>query len=410
MSLNTTPRGERTHIALFGRRNVGKSALINALTGQRVSIVSEVKGTTTDPVYKAMELLPLGPITIIDTPGLDDEGALGTLRIERTHEIINRSDIALLVVDAGMEFSSFEREIVALIKARGIPLLTAINKADLKEPAAEMLSVIQSVTGKAAHIVSATTERGVEALKLALSECVPGSADKSRIVGDLLQPGDLVVLVTPIDSAAPKGRLILPQQQTIRDILDSDAIAVVTKGVELRETLKKLGTEPALVITDSQIFAEVAADVPDEIPLTSFSILFARYKGDLENLVRGAVSVENLRDGSRVLIAEGCTHHQQSDDIGTVKIPRWIGEHTGREIIFEHTSGMQYPGDLQSYALIVHCGACMLNQREMLYRVEQAVEAGIPIVNYGVLIAYLTGILPRCLRAIPGAGRFLEER
>lgn len=409
MSLNKTPRGERTHIALFGRRNVGKSALINALTGQRVSIVSAVKGTTTDPVYKAMELLPLGPITIIDTPGLDDEGALGTMRIERTHEIINRSDIALLVVDAEMGFGAFEEEIIALIKARGIPLLTAINKADLKQPSTEMLTAIRGLTENETYIVSAETKDGVEALKLALAECVPEAAGKLRIVGDLLSPNDIVVLVTPIDSAAPKGRLILPQQQTIRDILESDAIAVVTKESELRETLKKLGTKPKLVITDSQVFAQVSADVPIDIPLTSFSILFARYKGDLESLVRGAVSIEELKDGSKVLISEGCTHHQESDDIGTVKIPRWIREHTGKDIVFEHTSGMQYPKDLESYALIVHCGACMLNQREMLYRIEQAKLTGIPIVNYGVLIAYLQGILPRCLRAIPGARRFLEE-
>jgi len=409
MSLNNTPRGERTHIALFGRRNTGKSSLINALTGQNVSIVSEVKGTTTDPVYKAMELLPLGPITIIDTPGLDDIGELGSLRIERTHEILNKSDIALLVVDAESKFSSFEEAIVALIKKRKIPLLTAINKSDLQQPQKEMLRAIQKLTENDAYLVSAVTKDGIEELKLALAECVPETPDKLQIVADLINPSDIVVLVTPIDKSAPKGRLILPQQQTIRDILEADAIAVVTKEFELRETLEKLGTKPKLVITDSQVFAKVSADTPLDIPLTSFSILFARYKGDLETLVRGATTIEKLENGSRVLISEGCTHHRQSDDIGTVKIPRWIRQHTGKDIIFEHTSGMQYPKDLDSYELIIHCGACMLNKREMLYRIEQAKKVAIPIVNYGVLIAYLQGILPRCLGPIPGAELFLNN-
>jgi len=409
MSLNNTPRGERTHIALFGCRNAGKSSLINALTGQNVSIVSEVKGTTTDPVYKAMELLPLGPITIIDTPGLDDVGELGSLRIERTHEILNKSDVALLVVDAKSKFSSFEEEIVALIKKRKIPLLTAINKSDLQQPQKEMLRAIQKLTESEPYLVSAVTKDGVEELKLALAECVPETPDKLQIVGDLINPSDIVVLVTPIDKSAPKGRLILPQQQTIRDILEADAIAVVTKEFELRETLEKLGTKPKLVITDSQVFAKVSADTPLDIPLTSFSILFARYKGDLETLVRGATTIEKLENGSRVLISEGCTHHRQSDDIGTVKIPRWIRQHTGKDIIFDHTSGMQYPKDLDSYELIIHCGACMLNKREMLYRIEQAKKVEIPIVNYGVLIAYLQGILPRCLGPIPGAELFLNN-
>ena len=408
MSLNTTPRGERTHISLFGRRNAGKSSLINALTGQQVSIVSEVKGTTTDPVYKAMELLPLGPITIIDTPGLDDVGELGSLRIERTHDILKKSDIALLVIDAESEFSSFEEEIIALIKERDIPLLTAVNKADLKEPAAEMLDAIKELTEHDAYEVSAETKIGVEELKLALAECVPEIPDKLQIVGDLINPSDIVVLVTPIDKAAPKGRLILPQQQVIRDILEADAIAVVTKEFELRETLEKLGTKPKMVVTDSQVFAKVSADTPMDIPLTSFSILFARYKGDLESLVHGATTIDKLENGSKVLVSEGCTHHRQSDDIGTVKIPRWIRQHTGKDIVFEHTCGMQYPKDLDSYELIIHCGACMLNKREMMYRIEQAKKAGIPIVNYGVLIAYLQGILPRCLGPIPGADMFLN--
>ena len=409
MSLNTTPRGERTHIALFGCRNTGKSSLINALTGQKVSIVSAVKGTTTDPVYKAMELLPLGPITIIDTPGLDDVGDLGSLRMERTHEVINKSDVALLVVDVQSEFGSFEKQIVALIKERNIPLLTVINKSDLRKPPKTMLAAIQELTENDPYIVSAETKAGVEELKLALAECVPEVADKLQIIGDLINPSDIVVLVTPIDKAAPKGRLILPQQQVIRDILEADAIAVVTKEFELRETLDKLGTKPKLIITDSQVFAKVSADTPLDIPLTSFSILFARYKGDLESLVRGAISIDKLKNDSRVLVSEGCSHHRQSDDIGTVKIPRWIRQHTGKNILFEQTCGMQYPKDLNSYDLIIHCGGCMLNKREMLYRIEQAKKAGIPIVNYGVLIAYLQGILPRCLEPIPGADLFLRN-
>lgn len=409
MSLNTTPRGERTHIALFGCRNAGKSSLINALAGQQVSIVSAVKGTTTDPVYKAMELLPLGPITIIDTPGLDDIGELGVLRIERTQEIINKADVALLVVDAGSAFGEFEEQLAAQIKERGIPLLIAINKVDLTKPTAETLVLAGEWTDSDPYLVSCTTNEGVEALKLALAECMPETTGKRRIVGDLIAPLDLVVLVTPIDKAAPKGRLILPQQQTIRDLLESGAIAVVTQGSELRATLSKLGTKPRLIITDSQIFAKVSAETPVDIPLTSFSILFARYKGDLESLVRGALSIEKLVDGSRVLISEGCTHHRQSDDIGTVKIPRWLNQHTCKKIIFEHTCGMQYPKNLATFDLIIHCGGCMLNQREMLYRIEQAQRAGIPIVNYGVLIAYLQGILPRCLDPIPGARLYLDE-
>ncbi len=401
MSLNATPRGERTHIALFGCRNAGKSSLINALTGQRVSIVSEVKGTTTDPVYKAMELLPLGPITIIDTPGLDDEGVLGSLRIERTHEIINKSDIALLVVDALTGFTPFDARITAQIKERGLPLLTAVNKADLRSPGAEMIKAIREQSGGEVYVVSAENGDGVEELKLALAECVPEAPENLRIAADLVDQNDFVVLVTPIDSAAPKGRLILPQQQTIRDLLEAGAISIVTREFELRAALEKLGTKPRLVITDSQAFAKVAAETPLDVPLTSFSILFARYKGNLKELVRGAHSVAKLHDGSRVLISEGCTHHRQADDIGTVKIPRWLRQHTGRELIFEHTSGMRYPDNLNEFELIIHCGGCMLNRREMLYRIEQARSAGVPIVNYGVLIAHLQGILPRCLAAIP---------
>lgn len=397
MSLNETPQGERVHIALFGRRNVGKSSLINALTGQEVSIVSDVKGTTTDPVYKAMELLPLGPIMIIDTPGLDDEGALGELRVQRTRDVLNKTDVALLVLEADHGLGACDQEILALVRAKGIPLLVVFNKADLLPPSEAALRQAAEAAKVPVHTASSTTKEGVEELKLALAKAVPEEADKFQLVGDLLHPSDLVVLVTPIDKAAPKGRLILPQQQTIRDILEADAIAVVTKEFELRETLASLGRRPRLVVTDSQVFAKVSADVPRDVPLTSFSILFARYKGDLAELVRGAQAVEALKDGDRVLVAEGCTHHRQSDDIGTVKIPRWLRQHTGKQLVFEHTSGMKYPRDLSQYALLIHCGACMLNRREMHYRIHQAKAAGVPIVNYGVLIAHMQGILGRCL-------------
>ena len=407
-TLNETPQGERVHIALFGRRNVGKSSLINALTGQEVSIVSAVKGTTTDPVYKAMELLPLGPIVIIDTPGLDDEGALGELRVRRTRDVLNKADVALLVTEADCGLGECERQTLALIQAKGIPLVTVFNKSDLAAPSETVLSQVAELTQAPVHVVSSTTADGVEELKLALAKLVPEEADKLQIVGDLLSPSDLVVLVTPIDKAAPKGRLILPQQQTIRDILEADAIAVVTKEFELRETLALLGKKPRLVVTDSQVFAKVSADTPRDIPLTSFSILFARYKGDLTALVRGASALDALRDGDRVLVAEGCTHHRQSDDIGTVKIPRWLRQHTGKQLVFEHASGMRYSRDLAEYALIVHCGACMLNRREMHYRIRQAEAAGVPIVNYGVLIAALQGILSRCLEPFPGAALSAE--
>jgi [FeFe] hydrogenase H-cluster maturation GTPase HydF len=396
-SFNQTPQGERVHIALFGRRNVGKSSLINVLTGQEVSIVSDVKGTTTDPVYKAMELLPLGPIMIIDTPGLDDEGALGSLRMQRARDVLNKTDIALLVTEAEFGLGACELEILALVRAKSIPLLVVYNKSDCGAPSEASMKQASELAQGPVYAVSSVTKDGVEELKLALAKIVPEEADKFQIVGDLLSPSDLVVLVTPIDKAAPKGRLILPQQQVIRDILEADAIAVVTKEFELRETLSNLGKKPRLVITDSQVFAKVSADTPRDVPLTSFSILFARYKGDLDTLVRGATAAETLKDGDCILVAEGCTHHRQSDDIGTVKLPRWLRQHTGKKLVFEHASGMKYPKDLSRYALIIHCGACMLNRREMHYRIQQAKTAGVAIVNYGVLIAHMQGILARCL-------------
>ena len=398
MSLNATPQGERLHIALLGRRNVGKSSLINALTGQEVAIVSPVKGTTTDPVRKAMELLPLGPIMIFDTPGLDDEGALGELRMRSTRDVLNKTDVAILVIEAEHGLGACEQEILELVRAKKIPLAVVYNKTDLAMPSAAAVARVAAVAKAPVLAVSSVTGQGVENLKLALAKIVPDDDESLRIVADLLKPLDVVVLVTPIDSAAPKGRLILPQQQTVRDILEAGALAFVTRETELLATLAALTRPPRLVITDSQAFAKVSAETPRDVPLTSFSILFARYKGDLGVLTQGARAVDSLKDGDRVLIAEGCTHHRQCDDIGTVKIPRWLRERTGgKQLKLEHSSGMQYPRDLSEYSLIIHCGACMLNRREMHYRIAQAQAVGVPIVNYGVFIAHATGILDRCL-------------
>lgn len=409
MSLNQTPSGERAHIAIFGRRNVGKSSLINALTGQEVSIVSPIKGTTTDPVRKAMELLPLGPVLIIDTAGLDDEGELGAQRVRRTRDILKQADIAILVTDAGTGLGGCEQDLAAQAREKNLPLVVVFNKADQSAPDEAVLKAAADLARAPVHVVSSTTQAGIDDLKLALARILPEDAGPNRIVADLLRPNDVVVLVTPIDSAAPKGRLILPQQQVARDILDAGAVALVTRETELRAALAGLAAKPRLVVTDSQAFALVAAEVPADVPLTSFSILFARYKGDLAELVRGAQAVEKLRDGERVLIAEGCTHHRQKDDIGTVKIPRWLRERTGRNLVLEHASGMKYPRDLKEYALVVHCGACMLNRREMQWRLQQARAAGVPIVNYGVLIAHLQGILPRCLAPFPAAAAVLAS-
>ena len=397
--MNTTPQGERTHIAVFGRRNAGKSSLVNALTGQPVSIVSEVKGTTTDPVRKAMELLPLGPVLFIDTPGLDDEGDLGALRVRRTYDVLNQTDIAILVLDATEGADGVEREVLARVREKGIPAVVAVNKVDLGRPAPERMAQLAAAFGAPPHAVSSTTGEGIEALKLALAHIAPDGAHV-KLVGDLLTPGDIAVLVAPIDSAAPKGRLILPQQQVARDILDASAIALVTQPDRLGHALAKLTSPPRIVITDSQAFADVAAATPPDVPLTSFSILFARYKGDLDALVDGANAVARLQDGDRILMAEGCTHHRQADDIGTVKLPRALLKKTGKTLTFEHVSGIKYPQDLSPYALIVHCGACMLNRREILHRIRQAQAARVPITNYGVLLAHLHGILPRCLNAM----------
>lgn len=409
MSMNSTPRSNRIHIALFGKRNAGKSSLINAITNQETAVVSPVKGTTTDPVYKSMELLPLGPVVFIDTAGLDDEGELGELRKRKTLEVVEKTDLALLVVDAEEGLSDFDLSLAAYLRQKKIPALGVLNKIDLEAGSEPLLKEMRERLELAVYAVSAASGKGINELRKAMGEAVPDEEDKFKIVGDLVRPGDFVVLVTPIDKAAPKGRLILPQQQTIRDILEADAIAVVTKEYELKETLERLGTKPALVITDSQAFLKVAADTPKDVPLTSFSILFARHKGDLVELVRGARALEKLRDGDKILVAEACTHHQQSDDIGRVKIPRWIRQNTGKELHFEYASGYTFPSNITDYSLIVHCGSCMLNRRSMLHRIAQAVDAGVPIVNYGVLIAYVQGIFPRAIEMFPLARMEWDE-
>jgi len=402
MSMNETPRGGRVHIALFGRRNAGKSSIINALTGQDIAIVSSVKGTTTDPVYKAMELLPLGPTVFIDTPGLDDDSELGELRTQRTYDVLNKTDLALLVCE-GYEFGTFEETVLNQIKAKGIPVMIVFNKSDLAKDGDADIRKCEAAYKTKVIPVSAATGFGIDDLKLQLTKSLPEDEGRFTIVRDLLSPLDIVVLVVPIDKAAPKGRLILPQQQTIRDILEAGAISVVVRENELKDALACLGKKPRMVITDSQAFAKVSADTPSDIPLTSFSILFARCKGELDTLTAGAKAVEALKDGDTVLIAEGCTHHRQTDDIGTVKIPRWLRQHTGKDLNFEYSSGIKYARDLSNYALVVHCGACMLNRREMLFRLEEAKKQGVPVVNYGVLIAYLNGILMRSLELFPFA-------
>lgn len=401
MSLNETPRANRVHIALFGRTNAGKSSVINAITNQNIALVSAVKGTTTDPVYKSMELLPIGPVVLIDTAGLDDESELGELRKQKTLEVLNKTDLALLVLDAEQGVTAFEEEITAMIKQKNIPLIGILNKTDLCSVTPEVLVDYQKQLGLKLIPVSAAEKKGISQLKTAMIQALPDDEDTFRIVGDLLNPGDFVVLVVPIDKAAPKGRLILPQQQVIRDVLESDGISIVTKEYELKETLENLHKKPKIVITDSQAFLKVAADTPREIPLTSFSILMARYKGDLAALVKGAKAISKLQDGDKVLIAEACTHHRQADDIGRVKIPRWLKQMTGKQIVFEFSSGTQFPQNLQDFALVVHCGGCMLNRREMNYRIQQVQEDSVPIVNYGVLIAYVQGILERVIEPFP---------
>ncbi len=395
MSMNAAPASERVHIGLFGIRNAGKSSLMNALTGQSLSIVSEKKGTTTDPVKKAMELLPLGPVVFVDTPGLDDEGELGELRTEKSRDIFRKTDIVVMVLDGTAEPGNFERMFLEEVREKQLPLVLAVNKCEeLEESAKEIWR--QRFPKEQLLFVSAKTGEGIWSLKEWLAAQKPDDFEK-RLIGDLLNAGDLVVLVVPIDSAAPKGRLILPQQQTIRDILEAGAIPVVTRDKELPQALSGLAKKPKAVITDSQAFKRVAEIVPKDIYLTSFSILMARYKGDLEWQAEGAGALDNIKDGDRILIAEGCTHHRQCEDIGTVKLPRWIEAYTGRKPEFVFTSGGQFPEDLGGYALIVHCGGCTLNEKEMKYRIGRAREQQAPITNYGILISYMHGILDRSL-------------
>jgi [FeFe] hydrogenase H-cluster maturation GTPase HydF len=381
--LNSTPSGERIHIAFFGNRNAGKSSLVNAFTGQEISIVSDTKGTTTDPVSKSMELLPLGPVKIIDTAGLDDEGTLGEMRVSKTLDILNKTDIAVIV----SEKEGDEAEILKVIKEKNIPFIICKNKADLLEKIPEDKDNI--------IYVSAKTGYGIEALKEKVASL--SKKEERVLVSDLIDPLDTVILVVPIDKSAPKGRLILPQQQTIRDILDSGAMALVCRDSELEAMLQSLKEPPALVITDSQVFGKVSKIVPKDIPLTSFSILFARYKGNLWGAVNGAFKLDSLQDGDKILIAEGCTHHRQCGDIGTVKLPKWINEYTSKKLEFEFTSGRDFPEDVSDYALIIHCGGCMLTEREMQYRIRQSEDASVPITNYGMVIAHTHGILRRSL-------------
>lgn len=408
MSLNATPSSERVHIGIFGKRNAGKSSLINAITGQNLAIVSEAKGTTTDPVYKAMELLPLGPVMIIDTPGIDDEGVLGSLRIQKAYQVLNKTDIALVIIDAAVGPSAEDLRFIKRINAKKIPLLIVINKCETinedKKNAYQALLPNWKLL-----FVSAEQKLNIFELKEAIAQTVPADENKAQIVADLLSPSDFVVLVVPIDSAAPKGRLILPQQQTIRDILEADAAAIVVKENELTNTLQNLGKRPKLVITDSQVFKKVAAETPADILLTSFSILFARYKGNLLTAVQGVTAVESLEDGDKILVGEGCTHHRQCDDIGTVKLPLWIKEYTGKNPEFIFTSGTEFPLDLSPYKMIIHCGACMLNEREMQYRIKCAADQNIPFTNYGITIAYINGILKRTVEPFPQIYKLLDK-
>ena len=390
--MDKTPSGERVHIAFFGRRNAGKSSLVNAFTGQELAVVSDVKGTTTDPVYKAMELLPMGPVMIVDTPGIDDEGALGEKRVGRTRQVLNMADIAIVVCDGTLPLGQPEKELLELIQGKQIPYLLVRNKADL-------LACIPE--GDGAVYTSALTGLGIQELKEKVASMTLAEGPQRPLVSDLLSPGDVVVLVVPIDKAAPKGRLILPQQQTIRDILEAGASALVCRDTELTQTLEKLVEPPRLVITDSQVFGKVSALIPEEVPLTSFSILMARYKGDLALTVEGARALAKLQDGDKVLISEGCTHHRQCGDIGTQKLPQWIRRYTGVEPEFCFTSGREFPEDLSDIALVIHCGGCMLTRRQMRYRHRCCTDQAVPITNYGIVISHIHGILDRAIRPFP---------
>lgn len=411
MGMNDTPSGERVHIGFFGRRNVGKSSLVNRVTGQELSVVSDVRGTTTDPVYKAMELLPMGPVMIIDTPGFDDEGSLGKLRVQKTRQILHKTDVAVLVVDASEGVCPCDRQLLELFREKEIPYLVAVNKSDLMGEAGRKIEPPDESfrEGWDPVYVSAFQGEKIQELKERIA-VLSAAEDKSRrLVADLIKPLDMIILVVPIDSAAPKGRLILPQQQTIRDILEAGASSLVVRERELADILQKLGRTPDMVITDSQVFEEVAGVVPLEVPLTSFSILMARYKGLLSTAVQGVAAIDRLQSGDRILIAEGCTHHRQCDDIGTVKIPRFLKKYTGKELIIETSSGVGFPEDLSPYALVIHCGGCMLNEREVRWRMHCALEEGVPITNYGIAIAHMKGILRRSIGIFPDLLKLLKE-
>lgn len=415
MSLNKTLQGDRIQITIYGKRNAGKSSIINAITGQDIAIVSEVKGTTTDPVSKAMEILPLGPCMITDTPGLDDEGELGEKRIEKAMKVLNKTDIAILVSDIStyknsVKFSAKEEQIINNIKEKKLPYIIVLNKSDkikTKEAKDIKQTVISNNPDVPVIITSAAYKKGIEELKDALVSLVPDVKSKLDIVGDIIERNDIALLVVPVDASAPKGRLIMPQQQVIRDLLDNNAIAVVTQVPELKDTLRRLEGNVKLVITDSQAFKEVSKLVPENIPLTSFSILFARHKGNLKKLVEGAAAVKNLKEGDKILIAEGCTHRRQCEDIGTVKIPKWLKEYSGKDFIIETCSGSDFPTDLSSYSLIIHCGGCTLNEKEMKHRIQSAAAQGVPIVNYGIFIAYVNGILKRSIELFPSVNKII---
>ena len=402
MSMNQTPASERVHIGFFGRRNAGKSSVMNAVTGQDLAVVSDVRGTTTDPVYKSMELLPLGPVVMMDTPGIDDEGELGALRVRKSYQVLNKTDAAVLVIDGGVGVTPEDKALLKRIREKKIPYVIAVNKKELAAPDA-LEKIVDELSSEDGEIiaVSAATGEGIDELKEQIAAAVDTEEPERYIVRDLLKPSDMAVLVVPIDKAAPKGRLILPQQQTIRDILEADAVSVVVKETELKNVLGQFQNKPKMVITDSQAFEKVAADTPEDILLTSFSILFARYKGDLAAVVKGVTALDTLEEGDAILISEGCTHHRQCDDIGTVKLPRWIREYTGKEIRIETTSGTEFPDDLTKYKMIVHCGGCMLNEREMKYRLKCAEDQGVPMTNYGITIAYMKGILKRSVEVFP---------
>lgn len=403
MGLNNTPASDRVHIGFFGKRNAGKSSVLNAVTGQDLAVVSDVKGTTTDPVYKAMELLPLGPVMMIDTPGIDDEGELGSLRVKKSYQVLNKTDIAVLVVDACHGMALEDETLLKRIGEKQIPCVVVCNKADLQQEPGTMTAACPVLS------VSARTGQGIAELKECLAQLGRSQENDRKIVGDLLEPGDFAVLVVPIDKAAPKGRLILPQQQTIRDILEAGAVSIVVRDHELASALRELGKKPKMVITDSQVFARVSADTPDDILLTSFSILFARYKGNLEPMVEGAGALDRVKEGDRILISEGCTHHRQCGDIGTVKLPGWIRRYTGTEPEFVFTSGTEFPEDLSSYRLIIHCGGCMLNEREMKYRMKCAQDQKVPMTNYGIAIAGMNGILKRSVEPFPQIAALLKQ-